>query len=101
MTSPTASAELTLSDVLRALLAQWWITPLLPFVAAAVAIGVSYLVKPSFTGRVSFIPPQSQQNNAAGALDFAGRTGWALRRRAIPAISTWLCPEQQRGRPHG
>ena len=72
MTSPTASAELTLSDVLRALLAQWRITLPLPFVAAAVAIGVSYLVKPSFTGRVSFMPPQSQQNNAAGALASLG-----------------------------
>lgn len=43
-----------------------------PLLASVVALGVSYLVTPTFTSRISFLPPQQQQSNAASALASLG-----------------------------
>ena len=48
---------------------------LAPLLASALALGVSYLVKPTFTARTSLLPPQQPQNSAAMALASLGAIG--------------------------
>ncbi|RTL37848.1 MAG: lipopolysaccharide biosynthesis protein [Burkholderiales bacterium] len=43
-----------------------------PLLASVVALGISYLITPTFSARVSFMPPQQQQSSAAGALASLG-----------------------------
>jgi uncharacterized protein involved in exopolysaccharide biosynthesis len=43
-----------------------------PLLASVVALGISYLIPPTFTGRVAFMPPQQQQSSAASALASLG-----------------------------
>jgi uncharacterized protein involved in exopolysaccharide biosynthesis len=60
------SVELTSSDYTRAVLARWKLVVAAPFAAALLALGGSYLIKPTFTATTSFLPPQQQQPGAAG-----------------------------------
>lgn len=62
----------SLSDHLAVLATHWRQVLAAPFLAATLAVGVSYLIKPTFTARTSFLPPQSQQSNAGGALASLG-----------------------------
>lgn len=64
--------EIALADVFAAMASNWRVVVSAPLIAAAVAVGLSYLVKPTFTARTSFLPPQSQQSNASGALASLG-----------------------------
>lgn len=68
----TADPELTFTDFAAALLSRWRMLAAVPLTAAFVALGVSYLIKPTFTARTSFIPPQQQQAGSAGALASLG-----------------------------
>jgi len=43
-----------------------------PLLVSLVALGMSYLVPPTFTSRTSFLPPQQQPGGAAGALASLG-----------------------------
>lgn len=43
-----------------------------PLLASVVALGISYLFTPTFSARVSFMPPQQQQSGAASALASLG-----------------------------
>lgn len=62
-------AELTLGDYAQAILSRWKLVVAAPFGAAILALGASYLIKPTFTATTSFLPPQQQQSGgAAGAL---------------------------------
>jgi uncharacterized protein involved in exopolysaccharide biosynthesis len=77
MTTPTpasggAPADLNLTDIVGALVANWRVAVATPFLVAALAVGLSYLIKPTFTARTSFLPPQSQQSSASGALASLG-----------------------------
>jgi uncharacterized protein involved in exopolysaccharide biosynthesis len=66
--TPLDQPELTLTDIGAALLAKWrWVIGA-PLAASVVALGASYLIKPTFTARTTFMPPQQQQGAAAGAL---------------------------------
>lgn len=67
-----AEFQLTLSDIASALLAKWQRVVAVPFGAAFLALGASYLVTPTFTARTTFMPPQQQQSQAAGALASLG-----------------------------
>lgn len=67
-----AEPALSLSEYSGALLARWRMLTVAPLAAAVLALGVSYLIKPTFTARTSFIPPQQQQPGAAGALASLG-----------------------------
>jgi len=68
---PVAAPELNVTDFLRALATRWRVVVAAPLAAALVALGCSYLVKPTFTARTSFLPPQ-QPNAAAGTLASLG-----------------------------
>lgn len=41
-------------------------------VAGAVAVGITYLIQPTFTARTTFLPPQQQQSSASAALASLG-----------------------------
>lgn len=45
---------------------------LVPLFVGIVALGISFLVKPTFTSRTTFLPPQQQQGGAASALASLG-----------------------------
>lgn len=76
MTDPSNTAaapvELTLGDYAHALLARWRLLLAAPLAAALLALAGSYLIKPTFTARTSFLPPQQQQSGTAGALASLG-----------------------------
>ncbi len=65
--------DIALGDYTAALLARWKLVVSAPLAAALLALGASYLVKPTFTATTSFLPPQQQQAGAAaGALASLG-----------------------------
>lgn len=43
-----------------------------PLVAGLAALGITYLIAPTFTARTTFLPPQQQQSSAASALASLG-----------------------------
>lgn len=51
-----------------ALRARWRLAIGAPLAASLLALAGSYLIKPTFTARTTFMPPQQQQAGAAGAL---------------------------------
>ena len=59
-------------DLVRLLVQNRWLLLLGPVLAAAVALAASYAVKPTFTARTSFLPPQQAQSAAATALASLG-----------------------------
>ena len=58
---------LGLLDLAIPLATHWKAMIALPLIAAAVAVGITFIVKPTFTARTTLIPPQ-QQGGAASAL---------------------------------
>ena len=70
--TPPAESELSFADFAAALGARWrWVVGA-PLAAAALALGVSYLIPPTFTARTSFMPPPQQQGGASSALASLG-----------------------------
>lgn len=69
---PPPAPELTLSDFAAELRTRWRLVVATPLAAALLALGGSYLITPTFTGRTSFMPPQQQQAGAAGTLASLG-----------------------------
>jgi len=61
-----------LIEVLALLASRWRMLVSVSLLAGTAALGVSYLIKPTFTARTSFIPPQQQQSSAASALASLG-----------------------------
>lgn len=60
-----------------------------PLLAAAVGLGVSYLIPPTFTATTTFLPPQPPQSAAASALASLGSLA------GVPAVSTLRTPGDQ------
>ncbi len=63
---------LSLLDLALPLVQHRWLLLLGPLLAGALALGGTYLVKPMFTSKVSFLPPQQQQSAAASAVASLG-----------------------------
>lgn len=59
-------------EVVMLLLRHRWLLLLGPVLAGALALAATYAVKPSFTARTSFLPPQQAQSAAATALASLG-----------------------------
>jgi len=80
MQERTAAAEafddedegIDLLDLALPLLQQWKLLLFVPLLAGAVALGITYLIKPTFTSRTVFLPPQQQQSAAASAIASLG-----------------------------
>lgn len=54
------------------LLSQWKLLASVPLLVGALAFGGTYLIKPTFTAKTTFLPPQQQQSSAASALASLG-----------------------------
>ncbi|MDH4393943.1 MAG: Wzz/FepE/Etk N-terminal domain-containing protein [Aquabacterium sp.] len=65
------SGGLSLTELLRPLRRAWLTLLLLPLAAGVVAVGLSFLVPPTFTARASFLSPQAS-GGAAAALASLG-----------------------------
>jgi uncharacterized protein involved in exopolysaccharide biosynthesis len=63
---------LSLLDLAIPLAEHWKLLVIGPLLAGLVALGVTYLIKPTFTARTVFLPPQQQQSAAASALSSLG-----------------------------
>jgi len=65
-------AGIDLLDLALPLLQHWRLLAVAPLLAGALALGVTYLIKPTFTSRTVFLPPQQQQSAAASAIASLG-----------------------------
>ncbi|MDE2566819.1 MAG: lipopolysaccharide biosynthesis protein, partial [Burkholderiales bacterium] len=63
---------LSLLDLAIVLAEHWKLLVVGPLLAGLVALGITYLIKPTFTARTVFLPPQQQQSLAASALASLG-----------------------------
>jgi uncharacterized protein involved in exopolysaccharide biosynthesis len=63
---------LSLFDIARILAEHWKLLVSGPLLAGLVALGIAFLIPPTFTARTSFLPPQQQQSAAASALASLG-----------------------------
>lgn len=71
--SPDIEDEgIALLDLALPLLQHWKLLALAPLLAGVAAIGLSYLITPTFTSRTVFLPPQQQQSAAASAIASLG-----------------------------
>lgn len=81
--SPAAASEpdflpvdeedgIALSDILRTLRQHWVLLTLGPIAAGALALGVTFLIPPTYTASTTFLPPQQSQSAAASALASLG-----------------------------
>ena len=67
----TADESDAAMDALIVLAARWKSLILVPLAAGCIALGITYLIAPTFTARTSLLPPQ-QQGAAGGALASLG-----------------------------
>jgi uncharacterized protein involved in exopolysaccharide biosynthesis len=58
----------SLIDALLPLAQEWKTLLFVPLLIAAIAVGGTYVVAPTFTARTTILPPQSQQSGASAAL---------------------------------
>ncbi len=61
-----------LLDLMLPLLQHWKVLLLAPLAIGVIALGATYLIKPTYTSRTVFVPPQQQQSAAASALASLG-----------------------------
>ena len=61
-----------LADILRTLRQHWVLLTLGPIAAGALALGVTFLIPPTFTASTTFLPPQQSQSATASALASLG-----------------------------
>ena len=71
----TASAEddeISLLDLLQVVVDNLRLLVIGPIVAGLAALGISFLIQPTFTATTTFLPPQQQQSSAAAMLQSLG-----------------------------
>jgi len=62
----------TFGEMLQALRERWALLLLAPAVAGLIALGVTYLIPPTYTASTTFMPPQQTQSGSAAALAALG-----------------------------
>ena len=67
--------EISLLDLLQVIVDNLRLLVLGPLSVGILALGLSFLVKPTFTAETSFLPPQQQQGMAASMLASLGALG--------------------------
>ena len=72
VSNPQDDDGIDLLDLLTVLASRWRLLVIAPLVAGAAALGVTYLIAPTFTSKTTFLPPQQQQSAAASALASLG-----------------------------
>lgn len=80
MSDPTSSPlpeddEISLLDLLQVVVDNLRLLVLGPLACGLLALGASFLIAPTFTAEVQFMPPQQQQSAAAGLLQNLGALG--------------------------
>jgi tyrosine-protein kinase Etk/Wzc len=71
----TDNDEISLIDLLQVILDNLKLLILVPLAAGLVALGITYLIPPTFTATTKFMPPQQQQSAAAAMLQNLGALG--------------------------
>lgn len=66
---------ISLFEMAQVLLERWKLLVFGSLFAGVVALGISYLIAPTFTAQTSFLPPQQQQSLASSALASLGALG--------------------------
>lgn len=62
-------------DLLIAVVNRWKRNVLISLILGVAALGIAFLIPPTFTARTSFLPPQQQQSTASAALASLGALG--------------------------
>ncbi len=63
---------ISLMEIASVLAARWRLLIAVPIAAGVLAIGISFLIPPTFTAKTVFLPPQQPQSAAASALASLG-----------------------------
>lgn len=69
---PDGESEVRLGELVAILRRQWRLLVVVPPAVGAVALGLSFLIPPTYTARTMFLPPQQPQSAAASALASLG-----------------------------
>ena len=67
--------EISLLDLLQTIVDNLRLLVLGPLAVGIAALGISFLVPPTYTAKTQFLPPQQQQSAAAGLLQSLGNLG--------------------------
>lgn len=67
--------EISLLDLLQVIADNLRLLILGPLVVGVVALGIAFIIKPTFTATTTFLPPQQQQSAAASMLQSLGALG--------------------------
>lgn len=73
--SPTENDEISLLDILQVVADNIKLLIIGPLLVGVLALGVSFLIPPSYTAVTQFLPPQQQQSAAASMLANLGSLG--------------------------
>jgi len=66
---------ISLPEITRLLLERWKLLVFGPLLMGLAALGITFLIAPTFTASTTFMPPQQAQSNAASALASLGALG--------------------------
>jgi uncharacterized protein involved in exopolysaccharide biosynthesis len=72
-----AESEISLLDLLQVIADNLRLLVLGPLLVGLLALGIAFVIPPTFTAKVQFIPPKQQQSSAAAALSDLGILGGA------------------------
>ena len=64
--------DMELADIAKLLVSHWKLLVLGPLGAGVLAVGITYLIPPTYTASTTFMPPQQAQGAAASALASLG-----------------------------
>jgi tyrosine-protein kinase Etk/Wzc len=67
--------EISLIDLLQTIVDNLRLLVLVPLAVGVTAIGISFLIPPTYTAKTQFLPPQQQQSAAASMLASLGSLG--------------------------
>jgi tyrosine-protein kinase Etk/Wzc len=70
-----ADDEISLLDLLQAIVDNLRLLVLGPLAVGVTALGISFLIPPTYTAKTQFLPPQQQQSAAANLLSSLGGLG--------------------------
>jgi tyrosine-protein kinase Etk/Wzc len=70
-----ADDEISLLDLLQTIVDNLRLLVLGPLAVGITALGISYLIPPTYTAKIQFLPPQQQQSAAASMLASLGSLG--------------------------
>jgi uncharacterized protein involved in exopolysaccharide biosynthesis len=67
--------EISLLDLVETLAERFWLLVLGPLAVGLAALGISFVIPPTFTARTVLMPPQAQQSAAASLIQSLGALG--------------------------